>query len=178
MAPSKCCTGDSGSVNDNVGFCKCCTGGSGSVNDNVGFFDEKITLGAGEDTDMWIRIALKYPVAFNNIVTGYHNLDAENRITNSNTNNRQFINLDKYEDFTFEHKYLKKYLDLNRFSIGIQYKLAGNKSFAKTYFNKIDSTSLNYKQKILIKLNPSFLKFFIKVQYVLRTLNINLTAFK
>src|SRR5690606_20272089 len=31
--------------------------------DSVGVFDTSITLGAGEDTDMWIRIALKYPVA-------------------------------------------------------------------------------------------------------------------
>jgi len=146
--------------------------------DNVGFFDEKITLGAGEDTDMWIRIALKYPVAFNNIVTGYHNLDADNRITNSNTNFRQFINLDKYEDFTTEHKSLKKYLDLNRFSIGIQYKLAGNKTLAKTYFNKIESASLNFKQKTLTKLNPFILKLIIRIQYYLRKINFDLTAFK
>ena len=146
--------------------------------ENIGYFDEKITLGAGEDTDMWIRIALKYPVAFKNTVTGYHNLDADNRITNSNTNFRQFINLDKYEDFTTDHKSLKKYLDLNRFSIGIQYKLAGNKTLAKTYFNKIESSSLNFKQKTLSKLNPFILKLIIRIQYYLRKFNLDLTAFK
>ena len=114
----------------------------------------------------------------NNTITGYHNLNADNRITDSNTNKRQFINLDKYEIFTSEHKNLKRYLDLNRFSIGIQYKLAGNQSLANSYINKIDSTSLNYKQKRLIKLNPFLLKLFIKAQYVLRKINIDLTAFK
>ena len=146
--------------------------------ENIGYFDEKITLGAGEDTDMWIRIALKYPVAFKNTVTGYHNLDADNRITNSNTNFRQFINLDKYEDFTTDHKSLKKYLDLNRFSIGIQYKLAGNKTLAKTYFYKIESASLNFKQKTLTKLNPFILKLIIRIQHYLRKFNLDLTAFK
>lgn len=146
--------------------------------DTIGLFDENITLGAGEDTDLWIRIALKHPVAFSNTVTAIHNLDAENRITNSNTNLRQFLDLDKYEADTKEHEYLKHYLDLNRYSIGLQYKLAGNSKKAKDYFNKIDENNLNSKQKTLIKSNVFVLKVLMNFQRQLRRFNINLTAFK
>ncbi len=146
--------------------------------DTIGLFDENITLGAGEDTDLWIRIALKHPVAFSNTVTAIHNLDAENRITNSNTNLRQFLDLDKYEADTKEHEYLKHYLDLNRYSIGLQYKLAGNSKKAKDYFNKIDENNLNSKQKTLIKSNVFVLKVLMNSQRQLRRFNINLTAFK
>lgn len=144
----------------------------------IGLFDENITLGAGEDTDLWIRIALNHPVAFSNTVTAIHNLNAENRITNSNTNLRQFLELDTYEVFGKDHKSLKHYLDLNRFSIGIQYKLVDNSSKAKGYFSKIDKTNLNLKQKTLIKSNVFVLKALMKLQRQLRRLNINLTAFK
>jgi glycosyltransferase involved in cell wall biosynthesis len=45
------------------------------VNKNVfklcGYFDENLTH--GEDTDMWIRIALKYPVCYTNTLVSYYN---------------------------------------------------------------------------------------------------------
>lgn len=145
---------------------------------SVGMFDTQITLGAGEDTDLWIRLALNYQVAFDNSVTGIHNLHAENRVSNANTNLRRFLNLDKYETHTKHYKSLKKYLDLNRFSIAIQYKLAGNKSECKKYSDKIDFKNLNLKQKILLK-SPIFIARALKnLQLLLRQLNINLSAFK
>lgn len=146
--------------------------------EEIGFFDENITFGAGEDTDMWLRVALRYPIAFSNEITGSYNLVADNRITNINPNKRAFINLDKYEAYTNDHKFLKKYLDIIRYSIGIQYKIVNNKKEAKKYFDKIDSKSLNTKQFILTKFNASILKFAIKVQNTLRKVNINLTAFR
>lgn len=145
--------------------------------EEVGFFDEKITLGAGEDTDMWIRIALKRPVAFNNKISAIHNLYAENRLSNSNTNLRQFINLDKYEEKAKNNPSLKKYLDINRFSIGLKYMLVGNKDKAKSYFEKIDKYNLNGKQKLLVNQPKEVLKLLIVVQNMLRKMNIQLTPF-
>lgn len=144
----------------------------------VGGFDENITLGAGEDTDLWIKIALKHQIAFCNTVTALHNLHADNRISNSNTNLRCFIDLDKYEGIAETNKSLKKYLDINRFSIAIQYKLVGNKQKAGNYIKKINSKNLNYKQQFLLKQNNAILKTLIKIQNLLKALNINLTSFK
>jgi glycosyltransferase involved in cell wall biosynthesis len=147
------------------------------VLENIGGFNEEITLGAGEDTDLWIRIALKYPVAFCNTITAIHSLEAENRITKSNTNLRKFIDLDIYEPFAEKNKSLKKYLDSNRFAIGIQYKLSGNIKKAENYFNKINLESLNNKQRFLMTQNTFILKLIKRIQNVLRKLKINLTPF-
>lgn len=143
----------------------------------LGDFDESITLGAGEDIDLWIRIAMKYPVAFNNKITAIHNLHAENRISNSNTNIRAFINLDKYEDAAKVNPSLKKYLDWNRFSIGMQYRLAKNEKEAKAYFEKLDIRNLNWKQRILTKASRKSLVLLKRIQNLLRRLKINLTPF-
>ena len=43
----------------------------------VGMFDERIRI--AEDLDMWYRLILNYPVAFNDKVLAYYNKDAENR---------------------------------------------------------------------------------------------------
>lgn len=140
-------------------------------------FDEIITLGAGEDTDLWIRIALQYPVAFSNSVTAIHNLQAENRISNSKTNLRNFIDLDKYESHTPNHPSLKTYLDINRFAIGMQYKLSYNDKKAQDYFNKIDTNSLNNKQRFLMSRNTNTLRLIKKIQSFLRKSKLDLTPF-
>lgn len=149
-----------------------------SVLNEVGNFNENITLGAGEDTDLWIRIALEYPVAFSSKVTAIYNLHTENRISNSNTQVRQFIDLDAYEATAKSHPSLKKYLDLNRFSIAIQYKLIGDSKTAKILIGKIDANNLNTKQRALLKLNKTALKIAITLKSRLQNSGIFLSSFR
>ncbi|AXP81729.1 Putative glycosyltransferase EpsH [Mariniflexile rhizosphaerae] len=148
------------------------------VFDTIGNFDTKITLGAGEDTDLWIRVGLKYDVGFCNTVTAIHNLHSDNRVSNTNTNMRQFINLDAYEATAHSKPSLKKYLDFNRYSIAKQYKLVNNNLKARELISKIDFNNLNWKQQLLLKMNNQLLRIFIKVKLLLRNLGCNLSSYK
>tara|TARA_R110002096_G_scaffold45299_6_gene121815 strand:+ start:4899 stop:5852 length:954 start_codon:yes stop_codon:yes gene_type:complete len=148
------------------------------ITNDIGGFDENITLGAGEDTDLWIKIALKYPVAFSNRPSAIHNLDAYNRISNTNTNTRNFLNLDKYESIAKKNKSLKTYLDINRYSIAIQYKLVGNTIKGNEYINKIDLTNLNKKQRFLLRQSSLFLKVILLLKSPLKKFNIHLSSYK
>ncbi|WP_055443069.1 glycosyltransferase family 2 protein [Lacinutrix himadriensis] len=141
-------------------------------------FDEKITFGAGEDTDLWIKIAIQHQVAFNSNITAIYNLHAENRISNSNTNLRNFLDLEAYEEEAKSNPSLKKYIDLNRFSIALQYKLVGNKKQMDFYLKHLDKSNLNAKQRFLLSCNKSVLVFLMKTQNVLRQFHVNLSPFK
>lgn len=141
-------------------------------------FDEKITLGAGEDTDLWIKIALQYQIAFNSNVTAIYNLHADNRISNSNTNLRKFLDLDAYEEEAKNNASLKTYLDLNRFSIALQYKLVGNKEQMNFYLKNLDKDNLNTKQRFLLSCNKNVLVLLMKTQNLLRQFHVNLSPFK
>ena len=141
-------------------------------------FDEKITLGAGEDINLWIKIALQHQIAFNNNVTAIYNLHADNRISNSNTNLRQFLDLDVYEEAAKSNASLKKYLDLNRFSIALQYKLVDNKKQMDFYLKHLDKSNLNAKQRFILSCNKSVLVLLIKTQTLLRQIHIHLSPFK
>lgn len=149
-----------------------------STLESVGNFNEDITLGAGEDIDLWIRIALHYPVAFSNNVTAIHNLHGDNRISNANTNLRRFIDLDVYEEDAKSNPSLKKYLDLNRFSIVIQYKMAGNLENAKALIRKIDATNLNAKQRVLLQMNGTALRAALKIKSGFQNSGILLSSFR
>ncbi len=130
-------------------------------------FDNKITLGAGEDTDLWIRIALYYPVAFTNNSTAIHNQIADNRISNSNTLKRNFINLDKYNPYIKKHANLKLFLDVNRYSLALQFLIACDKEKYVFYKSNIDFKNLTKKQLFLLHQNKTTLKIFYKIKKVM-----------
>lgn len=151
---------------------------SKTVLQEMGGFDEKITLGAGEDTDLWMRIALKHRVAFDNNTSAIHKLHADNRISNSNTHLRNFIDLDRYDVLAKNNPSLHKYLDVNRFSIGMQYKLAGNVTKARDYFSKISLQNLNKKQRFLLKQPAFVLRLFHGFKALLLKFGMNVSAFR
>lgn len=145
------------------------------VFEHVGYFNETLTF--GEDTDMWIRIALKYQVAFCNTVTATHRLDADNRISDSNPNNRVYLDLDAYNTFALTNPSLKRYLDLNRFAIALEYKLANNLERCNFYVKAIDVKNLNSKQNLLLKLPTPLLKLAFYLKNAFLNIGVNLSNY-
>lgn len=141
-------------------------------------FDATITNGAGEDTDLWIRAALASPMVFSTQISARHNLDGSNRISHTPTKNRVFFNPDNYEEAARENLYLKKYLDINRFSFAIQHKLAKDLDSFKEYVKKIDLNNLNSKQRFLLKQPRSILMLLIRIKVLFESFGTRLTAYK
>lgn len=130
------------------------------VLEKVGNFSPNITLGAGEDTDLWIRIALQYPVAFDNNITARHNLFAENRMSLTSTSQRKFAKLNEFQEEEKNNFWLKKFLDLYRTEFAIKHKISGD---LKTYFefkNQIDIQNIPVRSKIIL-FCPRFLLIFL-----------------
>lgn len=141
----------------------------------LGGFDTTMTH--GEDTDLWIRAALRSPLVFSSRITAQYDLTSINRVSNLSLNDKAFLDLDRYEESSKKNIHLKRYLDLNRYSIGLEYKLAGDDEKAHVYFAKIDKNNLNSKQKVLLQSPKWMLKVLLSLQKRLRSLKINLTAF-
>ena len=141
-------------------------------------FDTSITHGAGEDTDLWLRAALAAPLAFSTKISATHNLDSSNRVSHTNTLQRRYMDLDKYEEKAKNNPYLKQYLDLNRYSLAIQYKLAGDMVSFKKYSEKINLKNLNSKQRKLLKQPAAVLKMLIKSKVLFEKFGFRLTAYK
>ena len=125
----------------------------------IGLFNEDYN--SGEDTDMWIRIALKYPVAFCNKISVIHNMDAINKITNNKLSKRKHIDLDIYESYCNKTPYLKQYLDINRVSMAMQYKLENEKILEHNTKEKIDYSNLNWLQKAFLKTPRIIVLYFL-----------------
>ncbi|MFD2564607.1 glycosyltransferase family 2 protein [Aquimarina rubra] len=140
-------------------------------------FDPKITH--GEDTDLWIRIALKHKVAFATYITAVHNLDASNRSKQVQVAEKKFLNFSKFKKEELTNPSLKKYLDSNRHSIALQYRAAGDFGTAKKYSNNIDYKNLSWKHRFLIRQPRVILIILKKIQITITDFfGIHLSSFK
>lgn len=126
-----------------------------NILNTIGTFDENITLGAGEDSDLWTRIAVKYPVAIDSKITAIYNLVGENHLTNEKIERKKYAKYDKL--YTEERKnfWLKKFLDRERAEFAIKHKRINKLQEFQFYYNDLELKNLNWKIIILLHL-PSF----------------------
>jgi glycosyltransferase involved in cell wall biosynthesis len=144
----------------------------------LGGFDARITHGAGEDTDLWIRAALRAQLVCTNVISARHNLDGSNRISHTPTLTRNYMDTNVYEDAAKKNMFLKKYLDLNRYSFAIQHRLANDMASFKKFSEKIDQTNLTVTQRFLIKQPRYMLQLLLKGKLFAEKLGIRMTSFK
>ncbi len=143
---------------------------------DVGNFNE--AYNSGEDTDLWIRIALKHPVAFYNKVSVIHNLKADNKITDSSLTNRKHADFNAFKTLEKTNLSLKTYLDLNRYALAMEYKMEGNTNAFQNQLEAVDLNSLSASKKISLKLPIFILKILINFRNRLRLFKIDLRLFR
>ena len=146
-----------------------------SVFDKVGVFDEQIKK--GEDTDLWIRIGLNYEIVFIWKVLAKYGFD-ESSISRNFHYWLEELTFEKYKVAEKKNADLKKYLDLNRYSVAIKCKIIGNKNEFKKYKNEILYKNLTLKKQFLLLLPSYLLKKLIKIKTLLANLGLSNSVFK
>ncbi|MEP2937011.1 MAG: glycosyltransferase family A protein [Gilvibacter sp.] len=142
--------------------------------DQIGMFNEGILT--GEDTDLWIRIATKYQVAFCNHPCSVYRIVTGGLFTSS-TDVNQLLDLEAYKDLEVNRSDVKRYLDLNRYAQAIQAKLWGQKREARTITERINLENLNGKQRWLLKLPKGILTAMFKLKSALNGIGIRTSSY-
>ncbi len=141
----------------------------------VGGYDPKIK--SGEDTDLYVRIGLKYQVVFSPKVCATY-IIRKNSLFQSVKNLNEKASFKAYEPYEKDNLALKKFLDLNRYSLCILAKMEGNKEAFQENYQKIKLENLSKKQQFLLKQNKTILKYLSKTKDSLEKLGLRLGAFK
>lgn len=135
-----------------------------SVFEKVGDFDTKIKH--GEDTELWIRIGLQFPIVFIRKMLALYVYDEKSISRNSNYYFEQYT-FDKYAVEEKKNQALKKYMDLNRFSAVIKCRLNREWRIAIDIESEIDLKNLSFKKRVLLELPPIIVKVLIGLQRIL-----------
>ncbi len=156
-------------------ICTSCAVIHQSVFEKVGNFD--ITLKSGEDTDMWIRIGLNYPILFSWKILARYVYDAQSLTKNHKTTIHS-LNFTKYALLEKTNPSLKKFLDLNRFSLAIKSKIISDKERFEKFYNQIDLRNLSLKKRMLLQLPSFLLKPLIDLKILLVNFELGNSVFK
>jgi glycosyltransferase involved in cell wall biosynthesis len=146
-----------------------------SIFDEIGDFDPDIK--SGQDTDLWIRIGLKYPVLFSwKILARY--VHDENSLSKNKSFFNSKMNFSKFAEHEKTNPDLKYFLDLNRFSLAIKSKLTSNKTLFNYYYNGIDLKKMIFKKRVLLILPSFLLRLLILIKLKLAYLGFCSSVFK
>jgi len=146
-----------------------------SVFESTGMFDPKVRI--SEDTDLWIRIGLQFPVLFIWKVLARYVYD-EKSVSRDSGYLFQSESFEKYFEEEKQHPALKKFMDLNRFSAAIKSRLIGDKLTYEKYYSEINRKNLKLKKRILLELPVLMLRILIRFKTFKANIGLGNSVFK
>lgn len=117
---------------------------------NIGLFCSDLNY--GEDTDFWVRIALKNIVAFTKTQSVIYNANAINKITDKPINDKKITTFERFLEDEKKNLSLKKFNDMYRIEYALHYKMFGDFGLFKNYKKNIDYSLVSFKNKVLLSL--------------------------
>jgi hypothetical protein len=155
-------------------ICTSCAVFEKSVFEKVGHFDTEIK--SGQDTDMWIRMGLEFPIVFSWKILARYVYDPNSLSRKKEYSDKNF-NFDKFNALEQTHPNLKRFIDFNNFSLAIRSKLINDKKYFRLYYNKIDLNNLPMRKRILLELPAIVLRTLLKVEPILVNLRLHNSRF-
>ncbi|MDW8851797.1 glycosyltransferase [Flavobacterium sp. MMLR14_040] len=146
-----------------------------SVFEKTGYF--KPAISSGQDVDMWIRIASKYPVAISNKVTASYLHYIEDSLSKTPILDKKLNDFKDYKQEEENNPSLKKYLDTYRLEYALQYKIAGNHKKSKELFKNILKKNIPFKTRLIYFLPRFVLIFLLKIKKFLRKNGFNFSIY-
>ena len=156
-------------------ICTSCAVFHKSIFEETGNFD--ITVKSGQDTDLWIRLGMNYPVVFSWKILARYIYDENSLSKNKNYLNKK-INFSKFEQQEKTNPRLKKFLDLNRFSLAIKSKLIADDENFNCYYKAIDLKNITFKKRFLLAMPSIILKALIHLKLILANSGVGSSVFK
>jgi glycosyltransferase involved in cell wall biosynthesis len=146
-----------------------------TVFEKMGNFD--IHLKSGEDTDMWIRIGLVYPILFSWKILARYVYD-DKSLSKNHKISIESLDFSKFIEEEKTNPSLKKFLDLNRFSLAIKSKLIGERERFLLFYKGIHLKNMTLKKRILLQLPVCILKPLIDLKTLLANFGLGNSVFK
>lgn len=141
----------------------------------VGSFKNYIS--SGQDTDMWIRIALHSKIIIGNKVTSSYLHYVEESLSKTSILEKKIKRFDEYQEEEMANVSLKKYLDLYRMEYALQYKMAGALMMSESLYNQISKSNISVKSKLLYFLPKGVLLLLLKLKKSLRRSGIDFSIY-
>jgi glycosyltransferase involved in cell wall biosynthesis len=147
-----------------------------SIFKKVDKFDTSIK--SGQDIDLMVKFGLAATIAFNPKVTMRYHRKTENNLSDETGLREKLSYIDNHRSKEKKNPSLHQYMDINRFSLAIQAKMAQDKALFKELVGRLDLHHLNSKQKLLLKTPANVLRGLKSLQSKLIQFNLYKSPYK
>lgn len=133
-----------------------------TIFESTGYFNESYTN--SEDTDMWIRISIKYQVALSNKHTSIYNFYIADSLSKNSFESRRTMDFNQYKEAEKTNNGLKQFLDLYRLEYALKYRVQGIVTLSNALLKEVAPENIGTVQRLLLTLPPAILRilFYIK----------------
>jgi len=145
------------------------------VFNKVGLYNPSIK--SGQDTDLWVRVGLQFKIVFLNKVCAVYEYAIQS-LSKTSKLTIEKASFEGYETYEDERREVKKFLDLNRFSLAILAKIHGDAESFKSNVARINPINLNKKQRFLLNAPDWIVKKMYKLKNYFERNGVYLSAFK
>jgi len=146
------------------------------VFDVVGNFNTKLTR--TEDTELWLRIALQYPVAISNKCTARYNYDLPVSLSKTQVRNSVIMDFNEYTAQELVNPGLKAFLDIYRIEYALKFRLEGDLQNSKKLYEQAAPENINPKVKLLFAMPASVLRKLLHFKHWLHKQGIVLSVYR
>lgn len=141
----------------------------------IGGFNENVTH--PEDTELWIKIALKYPVAISSRVTMIYNFDLPESWSRKKMAGRKLMDFNQFAEEEKKNKSLKAFIDLYRIEYALKFRIEGDIKNSDKLYKNASPENIHYKTKLLFSLPPFVLRNALRFKHWLHKKGITFSVY-
>lgn len=146
-----------------------------AVINEIGAFSKEVSN--GQDLELWIRIAIKYPVAITDSCTSLYHFEVSDSLAKRSILRKSLPNLEQFSGFEQKNPSLKRFLDLYRIEYALHFHIFGNAAKRDFYLKEVSQSALAMKTRILFALPPFVLRRLLSAKRWLNKIGINFTVY-
>lgn len=129
----------------------------------TGLFNTELTR--TEDTELWLRIALQFPVAISNKCTARYNFDLPESLSKTKFRQNTTLNYSNFALQEANNPNLKAFLDIYRIEHALKLRIEGDLLKASELYNAVAPENIKIKTKILFSMPPSILRNLLQLKH-------------
>jgi glycosyltransferase involved in cell wall biosynthesis len=145
------------------------------VFETTGVFNPDVTH--PEDTELWVKISLKFPVAISNKHTMIYNFDLPDSWSRKQMAGRKIMDFNQFLNDESNNKSLKAFLDLYRLEYALKFRIEGDIKCSTDLYRQVAPENIQTKTRFLFMLPPVLLQNMLKLKHWLHKKGISFSVY-
>jgi glycosyltransferase involved in cell wall biosynthesis len=141
----------------------------------IGGFNTEVSN--GQDLELWIRIAVKFPIAISNTITAHYHYEISDSLAKRSILNKKLMRFEQFSDDENKKPSLKAFLDIYRIEYALHFHMFGDNETMCFYLKNANKKTIAFKTRVLFLLPGFVLRTLLKIKHWLKKIGVNFSVY-